>query len=408
MNYPKTDEEWVEALADNRVGLHRLPADMPLKRAVTLRRKALEHRCGISLQATGEYTLDESRAHCENMIGATQVPLGVVGPLVLKGEYSDPEPVYVPLATSEGALLASVARGCRALVASGGVTVRVEDIGITRAPVLKTRGIVHSQQVLTWVNTHYELIRESCESGSRFLRLQEILPCVVGSTIYLRFRFHCGDAMGMNMATIACDRVIRQLIEPSTGAVCISVSGNLCTDKKSAAINTLHGRGKRIFAEAHISQETLGAVLKTRAELMCEVQYRKNMLGSAMAGAVGFNAHHANMLAAFYLACGQDIAQVAESAAGITCIEPGEKGSLYASIMLPDTPLATVGGGTSLSTQREALALMGIIPGQRAPGHDALRLAEILGAVVLAGELSVLAAQAVHHLASAHQQLGRG
>ena len=408
MDNPNTDEEWIAALAENRVGFHRLPADMPLKRAIALRRQALERRHGISLKISGEYSLDESKAYCENMIGATQVPLGVVGPLVLQGEYCTPEPVYVPLATSEGALIASIARGCRALLASGGATVRVEDRGITRAPVLKTRGIVHSQQVLTWVNKHYDLIRESCESESRFLRLQEILPWMVGSTVYLRFRFSSGDAMGMNMATIACDRIMRQLIEPATGAVCISVSGNLCTDKKSAAMNLLHGRGKRIYAEAEISQQTLKRVLKTSAGSLCEVQYRKNLLGSAMAGASGFNAHHANMLAAFYLACGQDIAQVAESAVGITCIEPREKGAVYASIMLPDTPLATVGGGTTLSTQREALALMGIVPGQRPPGHDTLRLAEILGGVVLAGELSVMAAQAVHHLASAHQQLGRG
>ncbi|MBN3264173.1 hydroxymethylglutaryl-CoA reductase [Pectobacterium brasiliense] len=380
---------------------------MPLKRAVSLRRKALERLCGVSLQASGNYTLDESKSHCENMFGATQVPLGVAGPLFIQGEYCKENPVYIPLATTEGALIASIARGCRALNASGGVTVRVEDIGITRAPVLKTRGIVHSQQVLSWVNANLDIIREYCESGSRFLRLQEIMPYVVGCTVYLRFRFTCGDAMGMNMATIACDRAIRQLIEPATDAVCVSISGNMCADKKSAAVNILHGRGKRIFAEAEISQQTLETVLKTTAESMHEVQYRKNMLGSAIAGSTGFNAHHANMLAAFYLACGQDIAQVAESAVGITCIEPREKGTIYASIMLPDTPLATVGGGTSLSTQREVLALMGITPGQKDPGYDSLRLAEILGGVVLAGELSVIAAQSVHHLASAHQRLGR-
>ncbi|MBS3046410.1 hydroxymethylglutaryl-CoA reductase [Enterobacter mori] len=407
MSEPETDEEWVSALVQGRKGLHQLPATISLKHAATLRRQAMALRYGVNLQACGEYTLDEAGAHCENMIGATQVPLGVAGPLILRGKYGDEAPRYIPLATTEGALIASVSRGCQALSAVGGVTVHVEDPGITRAPVLRTRGIEHSQQTVSWIDAHREEIRQLCEQGSRFLKLQEILPGMVGSSLYLRFRFTCGDAMGMNMATLACERVIHQLIEPATGAICISISGNVCTDKKSAAINFIHGRGKRIFAEAEIDKETLLSTLKTQADALCEVQYRKNLLGSAMARSSGFNAHHANIIAAFYLACGQDIAQVAESADGITCVEDRGNGAIYASIMLPDTPLATVGGGTSLATQREALALMGIIPGERPTGEDTMRLAEMLGGAVLAGELSLLSAQASHHLGRAHQQLGR-
>lgn len=409
MTYSLTDDEWVDALAQGRIGLHRLPPEMAPEQAVMLRRRALEKRLGVGLPVTGDYRLNAAQAHCENMIGTTQIPLGVAGPLRLHGEQvSEDEAIFVPLATTEGALIASIARGCRAIEAAGGATVRVDDIGITRAPVLRTRGIIHSRECLAWVNAHFSEIKQACESGSRFLKLLEITPSLVGTSLYLRFRFNSGDAMGMNMATIACERAVRDVIEPATGAVCVSVSGNLCTDKKTAAVNFLHGRGKRIFAEVEIDSVTLTQILKTHADPLCEVQYRKNLLGSIMAGAAGFNAHHANVLAAFFLATGQDIAQIAESAAGVTCIEKRDQGAVYISVLLPDTPLATVGGGTSLATQREALAIMGIQPGQRAAGADTLRLAEILGGAVLAGELSILAAQAAHHLGSAHQQLGRG
>ncbi|WP_166361731.1 hydroxymethylglutaryl-CoA reductase [Pseudomonas akapageensis] len=403
-----TNDHWVNALIKGDIRLHQLPDDLPCNEAARIRREALQHLTHASLQATGNYTFDPRHAKCENFIGATQIPVGVVGPLLVNGQHiCAQEPIYVPMATTEGALIASIARGCSALRAAGGAIVRVEDVGITRAPVFRSSGIVQTQEFLNWINEHYQNIKDECEAQSRYLKLLDITPAVVGTSIYLRFRFSSGDAMGMNMATLACDRVIASLIVPGTGVQCISISGNHCVDKKPAAINFLNGRGKRIFAEVCLSADTLLKTLKTRAEPLCEVQYRKNLLGSIMAGASGFNAHHANMLSAFFIATGQDVAQVAESAMGITCIEAREDGAVYASVLLPDTPLATVGGGTGLSTQREALALLGINPGARAPGVDTLRLAEILGALVLAGELSIMAAQAAHHLAQAHERLGR-
>ncbi|MHC8304431.1 hydroxymethylglutaryl-CoA reductase [Pseudomonas sp. PB3P13] len=399
---------WIEALAKGEIGLHQLPPDLPRKEASLVRRKALQTITGTSLGAIGDYTFDERHAMCENFIGATQVPLGVAGPVLVNGQaITAKEPVYAPLATTEGALIASVSRGCRALRAAGGAVVRVEDVGITRAPVFRSSGIIQTQSFVAWVQTHYDDIKQLCEQDSRYLQLQDISPATVGCTIYLRFRFKSADAMGMNMASIACERAIVQLITPATGVRCISISGNYCTDKKPAMVNFINGRGKRICAEAYLSADIVRDILKTDMASLCEVQYRKNLLGSAMAGAIGCNAHHANIVAAFFIATGQDVAQVAESAVGITCIEAQERGGIYASVLLPDTPLGVVGGGTGLCTQREALALMGIVPGHKAPGVDTLRLAEILGALVLAGELSIMAAQASHHLVRAHQQLGR-
>ncbi|MBK5527800.1 hydroxymethylglutaryl-CoA reductase [Pseudomonas sp. TH08] len=405
---PHFGTHWIEALINGDLHLHQLPDNLTQKEAALIRREALQHISGMSLDTIGRYTFDPQPAKCENFIGAIQIPLGVAGPLLIKGQaITAQEPLYAPMATSEGALIASVSRGCSAIHAAGGALVRVEDIGITRAPVFRSTGILQTETFLAWISSHFQQIKLLCEQDSSHLQLQDIVPAVVGTSIYLRFRFHSGDAMGMNMASIACDRAITQLISPETGVPCISISGNYCTDKKPSRVNFLNGRGKRIHAEVHLSADILRDILKTDATSLCEVQYRKNLLGSAMAGTIGCNAHHANILAAFFIATGQDVAQVAESAIGITCIEACEHGAIYASILLPDTPLGTVGGGTGLSTQREALALMGIVPGTRAPGVDTRRLAEILGALVLAGELSIMAAQASHQLVQAHKRLGR-
>ncbi|PWK44497.1 hydroxymethylglutaryl-CoA reductase [Pseudomonas sp. OV226] len=408
MSHSQFDAQWIEALAKGEVRLHQLPETLSRNQASFIRREALQLITGASLTTIGNYTFDARPAKCENFIGAIQIPLGVAGPLLVNGQaITAQEPVFAPLATTEGALIASVSRGCAALRAAGGAVVRVDDVGITRAPVFRSSGIVQSQAFVAWVRNNYDKIKQLCEENSRHLVLQDIVPALVGTTIYLRFRFHSADAMGMNMASIACERAITELISPATGLPCISISGNYCTDKKPAMVNVLNGRGKRIFAEAHLSADILHDILKTDSASLCDVQYRKNLLGSAMAGAMGSNAHHANILSAVFIATGQDVAQVAESACGITCLEAREHGALYASILLPDTPLGTVGGGTGLCTQREALALMGIVPGAKKPGVDTLRLAEIIGALVLAGELSIMAAQAAHHLVKAHVQWGR-
>ncbi|WP_433738875.1 hydroxymethylglutaryl-CoA reductase [Pseudomonas putida] len=405
---PRNAPDWIEALAEGEIRLHQLPKAFSRDEAAFIRREALQRISGTTLETIGSYTFDAKPAKCENFIGAIQVPVGVVGPLQVNGQaITACEQVFAPLATTEGALIASVSRGCSAVRAAGGAMVRVEEIGITRAPVFCSNGIVQTQAFLAWIRDHYKEIKQLCEEDSVHLCLQDIEPAVVGTSIYLRFRFHTGDAMGMNMASIACDRAVTQLISPATGVRCISISGNYCTDKKPTAVNFLNGRGKRIYAEALLSADILRDILKTDAPALCELQYRKNLLGSAMAGAIGCNAHHANILAAFFIATGQDVAQVAESAIGITCVEAREHGAVYASVLLPDTPLGTIGGGTGLGTQSEALALMGIVPGEKNAGTDTRRLAEILGALVLAGELSIMAAQASHQLVDAHVKLGR-
>ncbi|MEM1202747.1 MAG: hydroxymethylglutaryl-CoA reductase (NADPH) [Acidobacteriota bacterium] len=403
-------EDLVEALATGQLRFHQLPDHLSGREKADLRRRAVERSTGAKLDHTGQYSFDADRAgtqNCENMIGGIQIPMGIIGPLRIRGQYVHDEELMVPLATTEGALVASTNRGCRALREAGGAVVRVDNVGITRAPVFRTSGIVQTQELIDWVQANEGQIRHHVEGNSRFLRLIDIRPQAMGTTVFLRFRFDTGDAMGMNMATIACDRVIEELIEPATGVECVSLSGNFCTDKKPSAVNFQEGRGKRIFAEVVLDKHVLEKVLKTNARALVEVQYRKNLLGSIAAGSMGYNAHYANILAAFFLATGQDPAQVGEAAVGVTCIEQRGPEGAVASVYLPDVPVAAIGGGTGLATQSEALQMLGITPDSNRPGHAVMRLAEILGASVLAGELSLLSALTSRDLARAHEKLGR-
>ena len=399
-----------QALADGELRFHQLPAHLTAREKIDIRRRSVELRTGADLSHLGGYSLDDekaSRQNCENMIGVAQVPVGVIGPLRIRGTAIEDEEILVPLATTEGALVASSNRGCRAIREAGGAVVRVENVGMTRAPVFRTSGLAQTDDFLRWVRANADEIARRAEAHSNFLRLLEIRPQAIGTTVFLRFRFDAGDAMGMNMATIACDRVIQEYVEPETGVECVSLSGNFCVDKKPAAINFLEGRGKRVTAEVVLDSHVLSRVLKTNARALCEVQYRKNLIGSIAAGSMGFNAHYANILAAFFIATGQDPAQVGEAAVGVTTIEPRGPEGVVATVYLPDVPLAAIGGGTGLQTQRAALDAMGVVVDPERPGHAVHRLAEILGASVLAGELSLLAALTSRDLARAHERLGR-
>ncbi len=409
---PVDPDELVRELVEGDRRWHELPKEIPAEQQAEIRRRALEKLSGTQLENIAHYTLDPVRAskrHAENFSGATQVPLGICGPLKVKGIWvGAEEDLHVPLATTEGALIASINRGCRALREAGGAVVRVEDVGISRAPVFRSSGIEDTRRFLDWVRENEPEIRRVAEATSGHLELLDIKSQAFGSSIYLRFRFRSGDAMGMNMATIACDRVVRELIEPATGIPCVALSGNYCVDKKSSAVNFLEGRGKRIYAEVVLDGGILERCLKSNARALVEVQYRKNLLGSIAAGSMGFNAHYANVLAGVFIAMGQDVAQVVEGAMGVTCIELRGDDAVFASVYLPDVPLGVVGGGTALGPQKEALEVIGAVPDPENPGAGAMRLAEILGAMVLAGELSLLAAFTSGDLASAHQQLGRG
>ena len=365
------------------------------------RRRAAEEFTGASLDTVSKYGFDPETAskNIENMIGTIQIPLGYAGPVRITGEYAKGD-FLVPLATTEGALVASISRGMSVMNDGGGVRTMVCADAMTRAPVLRVDGIEHGKRVMEWIDSHMDAINEAVASTTSHGRLVRIDKYPDGRSLFLRFAFETGDAMGMNMATIASEAVCR-LLEKETGAVMISVSGNMCSDKKPAAINMINGRGKTVVAEARIPKDIVERRLHTTSAAVVETNYRKNLLGSSMAGTLGANAHAANMVAALYIATGQDPAQVVGGSMTVTSCEDVD-GDLYISVRMPTVEVGTVGGGTRLPCQREALQMIDCLGDGKSR-----KLAEIVAATVLAGELSTLAAQAAGQLGSAHAALGR-
>ncbi len=371
--------------------------------ALDIRREFIEKQCNCELNQIANYTLDMEIAmakNIENPIGTVQIPIGVAGPLKVNGENADGE-FFVPLATSEGALVASINRGASAISAAGGVNARVIGDKMTRAPAIKTESVVEAVKVKNWFEENFDELKAIAESTTRHGKLVKIDPIIiVGNYVYPRFVFSTGDSMGMNMVTIATEKVLAKLHE-DLGVHALALSGNLCVDKKPAAINIIEGRGKSLVADILIPEEIVKSKLKTTAKAIEEVNVAKNLVGSAAAGAMAYNAHFANMIGAIFLATGQDVAHVVEGSLGITTAEDRD-GDLYFSVNMPDVPIATIGGGTRLETAQEGLKIIDC-----AGSGKVSKFAEIVISTVLAGELSLVGAIAAGHLAKAHAELGR-
>jgi len=398
-------EEIIEKLVKGELKLYQIENYTDnIQEAVEVRREFAEQISGANLKHVSHHSLDMDRAmkkNIENPIGVVHIPVGLVGPLQINGEHAHGD-YYVPLATTEGALVASVNRGCSISKAAGGITVRIIDDKMTRAPVIRADSIQKALELKEWIERHFIELKEAAESTTRHGRLLKVDPViVVGRYVYPRFTFTTGDSMGMNMVTIATEKAL-EILTRETRAHVVALSGNLCVDKKPSALNLIEGRGKSIVAEIIIPKNIVEEKLKTTAESIVEVNLAKNMIGSAISGSMGFNAQYANMIGAIFLATGQDEAHIVEGSLGVTTAEE-QKGDLYFSVTLPDVPLATVGGGTSLETATECLQIMGV-HGEGNVG----KFAEIVGATVLTGELSLMGALAAGHLARAHKDLGRG
>lgn len=362
----------------------------------------------VDLSTIGDFSFEASVAepNIENMIGAVQVPVGVAGPVTIDGEaVSDFSPHYLPLATTEGALIASVNRGCSAIQAAGGANARVLQSKMTRAPVFRVQNVHEASAVVSWVREHEDRLATAAMETTNHGELLDVTPYVVGDSVFLRFGYDTKDAMGMNMATIATQAAC-EVVESETPADLIALSGNLCTDKKPAAVNAIEGRGRTVASDVVLTREQVEDRFKTTPEAIEEVNTRKNHIGSAKAGSFGFNAQVANVVAAIFLATGQDAAQVVEGANAITTIDV-RGDDLYASVTLASLDVGTVGGGTKLPTQSEAIDILGVRGGGDPPGTNANALAELIATGALAGELSLLGALASSNLASAHEQLGR-
>ncbi|KAK1623246.1 hydroxymethylglutaryl-coenzyme A reductase [Colletotrichum phormii] len=345
-------------------------------------------------------------ACCENVVGYLPLPVGVAGPLVIDGQS-----YFIPMATTEGVLVASASRGCKAINSGGGAVTVLTGDGMTRGPCVGFETLERAGAAKIWLDSEagQTTMKKAFNSTSNFARLQTMKTALAGTNLYIRFKTTTGDAMGMNMISKGVEHALSVMAsEGFEDMSIVSVSGNYCTDKKAAAINWIDGRGKSVVAEAIIPADVVKNVLKSDVDTLVQLNVDKNLIGSAMAGSIGgFNAHAANIVAAIFLATGQDPAQVVESANCITIMK-NLRGSLQISVSMPSLEVGTLGGGTILEPQSAMLDMLGVRgPHPTTPGENARRLARIIAAGVLAGELSLCSALAAGHLVSAHMQHNR-
>ncbi|KAL6633667.1 hypothetical protein ACP70R_026338 [Stipagrostis hirtigluma subsp. patula] len=405
------DEEIVAAVVSGALPSHHLESRLgDCRRAARLRREALRRMTGRGVEGLPFEGMDYQAILgqcCEMPVGYVQLPVGVAGPLLLDGR-----PYYVPLATTEGCLVASVNRGCRAIAASGGAASVLLRDAMSRAPAVKLPSAKRAAELKAFVEApaNFETLAANFNRSSRFGRLQGIQCALAGRNLYMRFSCSTGDAMGMNMVSKGVENVLGYLRNDFPDMDLVSLSGNYCSDKKPTAVNWIEGRGKSVVCEATIKGRVVHSVLKTTVQKLVELNIIKNLAGSAVAGALGgFNAHASNIVTALFIATGQDPAQNVESSQCITMLEAVNEGDdLHISVTMPSIEVGTIGGGTCLASQAACLNLLGVKgPNLDSPGANAKLLATIVAGSVLAGELSLLAALAAGQLVKSHMKYNR-
>jgi hydroxymethylglutaryl-CoA reductase (NADPH) len=366
------------------------------------RQAFIEQTSGVKLRHIVQYSFDPHMAegNCENFSGVAQVPIGFAGPLLIHGEHADGE-FLIPLATSEGTLVASYNRGMKVLRLSGGVRVTVMADAMQRAPVFVFPDARACRDFVSWVQANLEHIREEAEATSSVAKLQYIDPFVANKFVYLRFNYSTGDAAGQNMVGRATFAASSWILDHYQGIADFYLESNFATDKKASHVNIMRTRGKRVTAEATIPRDVMLQHLRVAPEKLA-YHYGVANVGAFLSGANNNGAQSANAITAMFIATGQDVANVAESSAGILYCELTSERDLYISLTIPSLIVATHGGGTGLATQRECLEVMGCYGKGKVN-----RLAEIVAGVALAGEISLGGAISSRDWVSAHEKYGR-
>lgn len=370
------------------------------------RRRWVESKAGVEMPLVGRHALrDENlRGNIENPVGAVQMPLAVAGPLRVRGEHAD-DTFYVPMATTEGALVRSYERGMVALTRAGGAEARVLQDENRVSPIFHCPTVAAAAELCARAEALLPELRRAAESTTSHGRLLRVTPLISGRKVILDCSFSTGDAHGMNMIVNATDAACRELMShlresDSLSAVRYHIFSGYNGEKRATGSSLRGGKGKKVTAGAFLPGELLQAVLHVDADELVEM-WHATVVGHLHTGALGYNGHYANGLTALFIATGQDVANVANSAVGVTQFEATD-GGLYASVTLPSLTVATVGGGTGLGTSRECLRLLGCF------GSDkALKFAEITAALILAGELSMAGAVASGEFVAAHETYGR-
>lgn len=393
-----SDTEVLAQLHSSALPVHKLESVVGPERSVKLRREFLLGERAQGIPSEGyDYTI-ASVSCCENIVGYIPIPLGVAGPLIINDiQYT------VPMATTEGCLVASLSRGCRAIRESGSIESSYTNCGMTRAPLLKFPSAKLAREAVDWITPNYSSLQTSFNSTSRYARLVSIAPKQAGNLLFLRVTATTGDAMGMNMISKGCEEMLKVLCDQFSTMRVLSVSGNYCVDKKASAINWINNRGYSVCCDIVLKKQAVEAVLKTTAQAMVELNISKNLVGSSLAGCIGGNnAHAANIVTAIYLATGQDVAQSGTSSMSLVTMEECGEGDLYVSVTMPCIEVGTVGGGTVLTAQQSCIQL---VSGEgRPPAH---LLAQVVCGAVLAGEVSLLAALTSGDLVKSHMKHNR-
>ena len=370
--------------------------------AAEARRKFVLEETGADLPHIGSYSFDPGvlPGNVENFTGVAQVPLGVAGPLTIRGEHAQGE-FFVPMATTEGTLIASYNRGMRLLSECGGVKTTVVEDHMQRAPVFIFDDALQAREFGAWVAEHTEEIRGEAESTTRSGKLSYIGQYQIGPLRYLRLNYTTGDAAGQNMtgkATLAACEWIKANHPDNPRYI---LSGNIDTDKKHSQINMLLTRGRRVVAEAVIKNDVLQRLMRVDTKTLAWSR-QISMAGSFLVGGANNGSHAANGLTAMFIATGQDVANISESHAGVVYNQLLENGDYYWSITLPALIVATYGGGTSLPTQNEGLEMLGCVGKGKVN-----KFAEICAGVVLAGETSLGSAVVAGDWVTSHDKYGR-
>jgi hydroxymethylglutaryl-CoA reductase (NADPH) len=370
--------------------------------AIDARLAFLRERTDSAVQHVATHSQDAAAlpGNVESFVGVAQVPLGVVGPLRVNGEHARGD-FYVPLATTEGTLVASYGRGMRLLHEAGGVTTTITDDRMQRAPAFLFDDARGARDFGIWVRENETEIRRIAETTTTSGKLIEIEQYQAGPALFCRFDYTTGDAAGQNMTGKATEAACRWILEQRPEIRHHQLESNFATDKKASHINVLRTRGKRVVAEAVLPNELVQRLTRaTTAQL-----YRSRQVATfagLMSGSNNNGSHSANGITAMFIACGQDAANVAESSTALVYTELRENGDYHYSITIPSLIVATYGGGTGLPTQRESLELLGCYGAGKV-----LKFAEIVAATVLCGEISLASAIAAQEWVTAHDQYGR-
>ncbi len=372
------------------------------ERSIKARQKFVEQFTGAKLQHVKRYSFDPHTVigNCENLTGVAQIPIGFAGPIKIDGEQANGE-FLIPLATTEGTLVASYNRGIKVLNLSGGAKCTVTGDAMQRAPVFVFENARAAREFVTWVEENIEKIREEAEATSSVAKLKYVDPYTANKFVYLRFNFTTGDAAGQNMVGRATFAACGWILDQYKGVKHFYLESNFATDKKASQINVMRTRGKRVTAEAVIKRDVLIQHMRVEPESLAYHNSVAN-IGAFLSGANNNGAHSANAITAMFIATGQDVANVSESSAGVLYSELTPEKDLYISLTIPSLIVATYGGGVGLATQRECLELLGCF------GRGKVnKLAEIVAGVALAGEISLGSAISSSDWVSSHEAYGR-